>query len=162
LRKFLVVRGHWSVWRSSSMSPTLVTIKTDIFAPCRRQPNGGGEGVGCPGRIQKVYGARAGRGDSGAGGAPPRMHAGTIPTLTFSRNKPRRGGPRAWFGRQELDLGRLWKIGQYKFISFWKHGGSEFRCQVIPVFFREKLFLFLIQFHGRFTNLFSIFRDKLE
>ncbi|KAK1612493.1 hypothetical protein QYE76_036166 [Lolium multiflorum] len=29
---------------------------------------------------------------SGAGGAPPRMHAGTIPTLNFSRNKPRRGG----------------------------------------------------------------------
>ena len=44
LRKFLVVRGHLSVWRSSSMSPTLVTIKIDIVAPHRRQTKGGGGG----------------------------------------------------------------------------------------------------------------------
>lgn len=61
LRKFLVVRGHRSVWRSSSMSPTLVTIRTDIFAPCRRQANRGG-GCGAGG------GARRRREFVGAGG----------------------------------------------------------------------------------------------
>lgn len=36
LRKFLVVRGHRSVWRSTTMSPKLVTIKTDIVGRYRK------------------------------------------------------------------------------------------------------------------------------
>lgn len=87
VRKFLVVKGHRSVWRSTEMSPTLVTISTDIseaLSLSPREPNLPRDGA--------LGGKRGACGNRELGGGGARRGS-TWPSNGWSEGRRRRDAP---------------------------------------------------------------------